>query len=271
MNTTETREPAVAGKFYTAVASKLRKEIEGYLAEPAAPMARVVGVMVPHAGYIYSGAICGHALASVEVPASVLILHTKHHMGGGEFSLATFNRWRTPLGDVEADTTLARLLAGCEGVEESNFPHYQEHAAEVVIPFLQVLRPDVRVAAISVGRSDIETITGVGKAIGSALAGLESPPLLVASTDMNHYREHHETLTLDEIALERLRAFDTAGMLEACERHDITMCGANAMALMLEASKLLGATRVEQLEHTTSAPASGNYNQTVGYASARVL
>jgi AmmeMemoRadiSam system protein B len=256
--------------FYPGDAARLRREIDGFIAKPAKARARAYGVMVPHAGYLYSGAVCGRALASVEIPQRVLILHTKHQAGGGTLSLAEFDAWETPLGDVMADEPLNAALAAITGVTRSNVPHTHDHAAEVVLPFLQVLRPEVQVAVISVGVFDRAELPSLGAAVATAIKGAGGA-LMVASSDMNHYDSHEITLAKDELALKQLAAFEPLEMLRVCELEDVSMCGAYATALMLTAAKKLGAARVEILEHTTSGPTSGDYDQVVGYASARVL
>jgi MEMO1 family protein len=271
MSTEETRIPAVAGRFYTAVPERLRGEIEAYTERPAAPRAKGYGVMVPHAGYMYSGAVCGRALASVDVPPVCLVLHTKHQLGGGTFALANFKTWETPLGMVPADASLTDALAAVKGIEVSNLPHFGEHAAEVVLPFLQVLQPDVKVTVMSVGRVEADDAASVGRGIAKAILAQGSDVLVISSSDMNHYADEETTRFKDKLALEKLIAFDPPGLIKVCEQHDITMCGVGATALMLEACRELGASTVELLEHITSGKASGDYNQVVGYASARVL
>lgn len=266
-----TRQTAVAGHFYTSVPGRLKSEIEGYLAAPAAEKAKAYGVMVPHAGYMYSGAVCGRALASVEIPDTVLILHTKHQLGGGTFSLAAFREWETPLGAVPINEELETVLAYLDGIDVSNHPHFLEHAAEVVLPFLQVLNPDVRVCVISVSHADMATVKRVAKGIAKAILGVKGDVLVVSSSDMNHYENHDVTIEKDQFALDKLAGFDAEGMVQECIQKDISMCGAHATALMLETCKELGASRVEVLEHTTSGEVSGDMNQVVGYASARVL
>jgi hypothetical protein len=266
-----TRIPAFAGRFYTAVPARLRTEIEGYIAKPAAPAANAYGVMVPHAGYMYSGAVCGHALASVRVPPLCLILHTKHQLGGGDLSLGGFQEWETPLGMVHADGPFNAALAKVDGITLSNLPHFGEHAAEVVLPFLQVLQPDVRVAVISTTSVSAEFAKQAGSGIASAILLQGEDVLVISSSDMNHYADHELTMKKDQFALDKLAAFDTAGLIETCTQYDITMCGVGATAVMLETCRALGATRVEILEHTTSGEVSGEYGAVVGYASARVL
>jgi len=265
-----TRQAAVAGMFYPGEPARLRRDIEGWLARPARAREKALGVMVPHAGYVYSGAVCGHALASVEITPRVLILHTKHQAGGGPLSLAQFDAWETPLGDVPADAELGAAMARISGITISNAPHTRDHAAEVVLPFLRVIRPDVQVAVISVGAFDTHALDQLGADVAAAIKGVGGA-LMVSSSDMNHYDSHEITLAKDELALKQLAAFEPEKMLAVCELEEVTMCGAYATALMLKAAKNLGARRVEILEHTTSGPTSGDYDQVVGYASARVL
>lgn len=267
---TLTRPAAVAGMFYPGDGARLRREIEGFIAKPAKPRARAFGVMVPHAGYVYSGAVCGHALASVEVPPRVLILHTKHQAGGGSLSLAEFDAWETPLGKVIANEPLNAALARVPGLTPTNVPHTRDHAAEVVLPFLQVLRSDAQVAVLSVGSFEAGALPELGTALAAAIKSAGGA-LMVASSDMNHYDSHEVTLAKDELALKPLAAFQPAQLLQVCEQEDVSMCGVYATALMLTAARQLGATRVEVLEHTTSGPTSGDFDQVVGYASARVL
>ncbi|MBP9892077.1 MAG: AmmeMemoRadiSam system protein B [Planctomycetes bacterium] len=265
-----TRQAAVAGMFYPADAWRLRRDIEGYTAQAAKPRLRALGVMVPHAGYVYSGAVCGRALASVEVTPRVLILHTKHQPGGATLSLAGFDAWETPLGEVAADKALCEAVAGVAGVQVSNAPHSRDHAAEVVLPFLQVLRPGVKVAVVSVGAFEKEMLEALGRDLAAALKAVGGA-LIVASSDMNHYDSHEVTLAKDNLALKNMAAFEPQALMQVCELEEISMCGVCATALMLSAAKALGATRVEVLEHTTSGPTSGDFDQVVGYASARVL
>jgi AmmeMemoRadiSam system protein B len=269
---TETvRHPNVAGRFYTAVPARLKSEIAGYIAKPAAARAKAYGVMVPHAGYMYSGAVCGHALASVEIPDTVLILHTKHQLGGGTITLAAFREWETPLGKVQVDAKLQQALAKVEGIDVSNLPHFQEHAAEVVLPFLQVLRPGVKACVISVAHAPYENLRNIGAGIARAILAHDGDVLVIASSDMNHYEDHETTIHKDQFALDKMKAYDAQGMLEVCQSRDISMCGAHATTLMLESCRDLGAGTVELLEHTTSGEVSGDMDQVVGYASARVL
>ena len=266
-----TRIPVVAGHFYTAVPQRLRDEVLRYTSNPAAARAKAYGVMVPHAGYVYSGAVCGRALASVEIPGTVLILHTKHQLGGGTLSLAEFKQWQTPLGVLPVDTELNKSLAAVPGIDVSSHPHFQEHAAEVVLPFLQVLNPAVKASVISVSHAPFEALQAVADGIAKAILGHAGDVLVIASSDLNHYEDQQLTLQKDQFVLDKLAAFDARGMLDVCYQRDVSMCGAHATTLMLQTCKALGASRVEVLEHTTSGDVSGDMHQVVGYASVRVL
>lgn len=270
--TTETiRQPAMAGKFYTAVPTRLHDELTGYLATPAAAKAKAYGVMVPHAGYVYSGEICGRALASIEIPETVLIIHTKHQLGGGTFSLAAFKEWVTPLGSIMRDEALAAALNDIELIDESNLPHFSEHAAEVVLPFLQELRPDVKACIISASHATWEDVETVAEKISKAVLQQDGDVLLIASTDMNHFEDHDKTVVKDQKALKALGEYDVRGMHDVCYTDEISMCGLHATLVTALACKHLGASKAEVMEYKTSGEINGEMNQVVGYASARFI
>jgi AmmeMemoRadiSam system protein B len=261
------RVPAVAGRFYSSDPVALARELESCLGERAAQPLDVLGVLVPHAGYVYSGAICGRALSAIVVPERVLLVHTKHCAGGGALSLSRHRGWQTPLGEVPADVELTTELARLSSVTASDEPHAREHAAEVVLPFLLSLQPALRVSVLSVGAQGFSAIERAAGQIASVLAQRE-PVLIVASSDMNHYEDHETTLQKDRRALAALERFDAEGLLLVCEREAITMCGMHATALMLRVCALRGGSKVSLLGHATSAESSGDYSHTVGYASA---
>jgi AmmeMemoRadiSam system protein B len=180
------RESIVAGQFYPADPGDLRRIIVSYAPKPEKPL-EAKGVVVPHAGYVYSGAVAGKVFSSVRLPGRVILLGPNHTGRGTALALAPGGSWRTPLGAVSIDTELNRnLLAECPRLQEDPSAHLGEHSLEVQIPFLQVLQPDFRFAAICARRQT----TPVSKRSGTAWPGPSNPKepvLLVASSDTTHY------------------------------------------------------------------------------------
>jgi AmmeMemoRadiSam system protein B len=178
-----TRLPAVAGSFYPGNAVDLRRQVEAAF-PPGPPAMDALAVVVPHAGYVYSGAVAGAVYARVRVPRDVVLLCFNHRGRGEDVAVWAEGAWSTPLGDVPVAEDLARdILRLCPGAAADESGHLGEHSGEVQLPFLQARRPDVRVVPLALSTGDFDLLRDVGR----ALAGLPGDVLVVASTDLNHY------------------------------------------------------------------------------------
>ncbi|MGH7296164.1 MAG: AmmeMemoRadiSam system protein B [Polyangiaceae bacterium] len=262
------REPAVAGRFYPGARDALERAVDALLATaPREPAPReALGVVMPHAGYVYSGGVAARTISRIAVPARVVILSPNHTGRGEPLSIWPGGRWRTPLGMVDVDAALTDALAEACGLARETAAHRAEHGVEVELPFLQRLRPDVRIAAIVLATQDPAVVERVGIGLRQAIAALAPDALVLASSDMNHFESHERTLEKDRLALDSVLARDPAGLLETCARHDITMCGVAPTAAMLWAAEPRRDARAELVEHTTSGAVSGDMESVVGYA-----
>ena len=274
--TTAVRQPAVAGRFYPGNAQHLRTEVETFITPRATAGQKAVetetkipavGCVVPHAGYMYSGAVAGAVYRRLELPRRYVIL-CPNHTGMGE-SLAIMSRgaWHTPLGDVPVDADLAEALkAAAPLLSEDQAAHRFEHALEVQLPFLQVLRPGFRFVPITVGTANFEALSALGIAIGDLLPNLSEPALVIASSDMNHYESDAVTRVKDGRAIDQLLALDPRGLYDTVREGNISMCGYGPATIMLTAARKMGATRAELIRYATSGDVSGDRDMVVGYA-----
>lgn len=261
-----TRKPAVAGQFYPGSPERLRAFLREAVRLPAEPV-RAVGIVVPHAGYVYSGKVAGEVFARVSVPEAVILLGPNHTGVGTPASVAAQGAWVTPLGPVPIHEELAAaLLAACPILEPDTLAHAREHSLEVELPFLQHRNPEVRIVPIAFMLRNFDAIDAVGRAIARVLASWPEPVLLVASSDMSHYEPQETARSKDEKAIEKVLALDPRGLLDTTARHRITMCGVVPAAVLLIAALELGATKAELVAYATSGDASGDYDQVVGYA-----
>ncbi len=263
------RRPAVAGTFYPGSRGALVRALDDcYAKAGAAPAARerAIGIVAPHAGYVYSGRVAAKVYAQVEIPPRVVVLAPNHTGLGARLSLFPPGRWVTPLGEVPIDAALTEALRAHAGLALDTAAHLREHAAEVQVPFLQRERPDVSIAVAALGTHDPATLERVGRGIAAALAEAAPDALVVASSDMNHYESHERTLEKDQWAIDRVLALDPAGLLEVCEARDVSMCGVAPTAAMLWAARERGATRAQLLDHRTSGEVFGDWDRVVGYA-----
>ncbi|MBI5016518.1 MAG: AmmeMemoRadiSam system protein B [Deltaproteobacteria bacterium] len=266
-----TRRPAVAGQFYPGTAERLAAFLREAVPHEPAPV-RALGVVAPHAGYIYSGGVAGKVFGRVLVPDTVVLLGPNHTGLGTPASILSRGTWLTPLGPVPVAEALADALkAACPLLEEDALAHAHEHSLEVELPFLQHRNPSVQIVPIAFLLRGADDIEEVGEAIGGVLAGWPEPVLLVASSDMTHYEPHAVAQRKDAEAIERVLALDPRGLLETTRSRRISMCGVIPTAVLLTAARRLGATRGELVAYATSGETSGDYERVVGYAGMLVV
>jgi hypothetical protein len=255
--------------FYPDHPPQLLRTVQGLLGEPvegsAAPAA-----MAPHAGYVYSGRTAGKVFGALEVPRRVICIGPNHtgdgnaREGGSVFAVGVL---RTPMGDVPVDETLAAdLLARCPHLEDDPDAHRREHGIEVMLPFLQVRRPDVTVVPVVLAFADWPRCRAVGEALAATVRAAGEPVLLLISSDMNHYEPAAVTTVKDRQALEQVERLDGESLLEVTRKHRISMCGRGPAAAILHAVKLMGGRAGTVLEHTHSGVVSGDNDAVVGYA-----
>jgi AmmeMemoRadiSam system protein B len=264
------RQPAVAGQFYAGNSTQLRSDLAALIPESLA-RSRVTGIIAPHAGYVYSGAIAGRVYAAIEIPAAVLILGPNHHGAGAGAALYPDGQWLTPLGPVTINTRLNSLLqqhVPC--IRTDTIAHEFEHSLEVQVPFIQYLRPDATISAVCLGHGGYDAVRQIGEGIAAAIRACGEDVLIVASSDMTHYESAESARHKDDLALERVLGFDPQGLLQVCRSEQITMCGVVPAAVMLVAAGELGATQAELVAYGTSGDVTGDNRQVVAYAAVTV-
>jgi hypothetical protein len=269
------REPAVAGQFYPADTEKLLEMIEGSFLHPLGPGTLpekegekrergILGAVVPHAGYPYSGpeAACVYrALAEEETPTTVVLIGPNHTGYGSPIGISRED-WKTPLGIVRVDLAWAdELVETVPTVEYDELSHQYEHSIEVQLPFLQYIYGDFRILPISLGAQSLET----ADRLGSALADREGA-LILASSDFTHYEDAEEAVRKDHAAIDRVLALDEEGFLQKVYDLRISICGFGPIAACLKATKEMGATGAELLRYGTSGDITGDHSRVVAYA-----
>ncbi len=263
------RPAAVAGAFYPGRREEIDHMLDEFLApEPVEEPRAWPAAMVPHAGWIYSGALAAAVLRRVKIPRQVIILCPRHHFGGAEWAVAPCRRWLIPGGEVPADLELARqLVAAIRGLRLDARPHEQEHAIEVQLPLLARLAPQARVVGITIGNATLPSLQGFAEQLAGLLGGLAEPPLLLISSDMNHFADEATTRRLDRLALDALESLDPVRLYETVREHRISMCGVQPAVIVLETLRRLDRLHCcQEVGYTTSAQRSGDTRRVVGYA-----
>lgn len=270
------RLPAVAGRFYPANPNELAATVQR-MSTPRADSAisstasaekiSVTACLVPHAGYMYSGAVAGEVLGRIAPPEKVLILGVRHFPRGESAAILSSGAWRTPLGDAPIDTELAMSLRdACPLLREDSVAHSQEHSLEVQIPFLQVLAPGFSFVPVALGTVRFDDLVRVGEAVARVLTAQPEPVLLLATSDLNHYEDDATTRVKDAKAVEKLLALDARGLFDVCRTEKISMCGLGPAVATITALRAMRVTRGELVRYATSADVSGDMSSVVGYA-----
>jgi AmmeMemoRadiSam system protein B len=269
------RKPAVSGMFYSGSARELKEQIEWCYKHELGPGAipqvnnkgprKIVAIVVPHAGYYYSGPVAAYAykeLAEDGIFDTAVILGPNHTGYGSPVSLWAEGDWSTPLGEVEVNKKLAERLLG-DVIEADETAHIHEHSIEVQLPWLQYLYGKVRIVPITMLAQDIETARIVGKSIGQAGENL----IVIASSDLTHYEPHSLAMEKDSSVIKAIIALDEEELYERCERLGCTMCGYGPVAAAIVASKEMKGKKASLLKYATSGDTSGDFSRVVGYGS----
>lgn len=260
------RSPAVAGRFYPARPAELTRELDEYI-QAVTPRVKAVGCLVPHAGIMYSGHVAGAVYGRLEIPPSLILLCPNHTGYGRPLAILSEGEWETPLGSVPVDTALAGALKkACRALEEDAEAHRFEHALEVQLPFLQRLGVDFRFVPIALGVGSFEPLEELGRAIAAVAARAASRPLVIASSDLNHYESDAVNRIKDRKAIDSILALDPRGLYDTVRRENITMCGFGPAVAMLTAARELGARTAELIRYATSGDITGDRSAVVGYA-----
>jgi len=260
------RNPVVAGQFYPGAASQLRAMIET-LVDKTAVKEEVIGLVSPHAGYIYSGSVAGATISRIIFKDTFIIMGPNHTGLGKPCSIMTEGTWTTPLGEVEIDSELGKkLLSISNYLQEDHVAHLQEHSIEVQIPFLQYFKSDVKIVPIVLAYSTSDTYKEIGRAIAQAVKELNKEAVIIASSDMTHYEPQEAARKKDNQAIEAMLDLDEDELLRRIEDLNISMCGYAPVVSLISAAKELGATGAELVRYQTSGDTSGDYSSVVGYA-----
>ena len=265
----DVRQPVVAGAFYTADSASLSSEIDRYLrnvSKKEVPK-KPIGLISPHAGYMYSGQVAANAYKLVEGKQydEVIVFAPSHRAYFSGASLDRKSGYHTPLGTVPINRELVEeIIQACSLASFHEQAHGQEHSLEVQLPFLQMVLENFSLIAIIMGDQDIRTCETIVRCIAEVLQGRNV--LIVASSDLSHYHPYDQAKELDQKVLDYINAFDPHGLASALSKHRIEACGGGPIITALLLGKQMGATKAEVVNYANSGDVSGDYSGVVGYA-----
>ena len=273
------RRPTQAGAFYEGEAEALKTQIENCFLQEFGPKKRpivnkngpreVVGLVCPHAGYMFSGAVAAnayHELAQDGKPDTAVILGPNHTGYGSALAVMNEGVWRTPLGDVKVDGEIAnQIVQEARLVDVDDAAHRFEHSIEVQLPFLQYLYgSEFKFVPLCFHMQDLSSAVEVGKALVEVLASKNA--VIIASSDMTHYEPQANAAAKDVAALKAVEAMDEKQFYSIIENQNVTACGYGPIATVITAAKGLGAKEAKLLCYKSSGDVTGDYSSVVGYA-----
>ncbi len=266
------RRAAVAGYFYPREPEALRAQLSRLLV-PGRERRKAMAVVVPHAGYDFSGAVAGAVFSSVEIPAAFILLGISHRPIRSLFAIMSEGVWETPLGEVPVDAPLAEaLLSRSELIRTDPGAHEAEHSLEVQLPFLQIQQPAPRIVPLAVsGLARYEDLEALGQAVAGAVRDAGRDVLIVASTDMSHYVRADEARFKDFLAIQTILELAPRRLYDVVRGEAISMCGFQPTTAALVAARELGAAKADLVMYATSGDRTGDLSEVVGYAGLSIV
>ena len=264
------RPTAVAGTWYPIEPDVLGRDVDRYLAAAdTVPADHVVAVIVPHASLMYSGPVAAFAykLLSQSDAEIAVVIGPSHFVGFEGVAICEHGAFATPFGPMQiAEKCAAALALSSRKIREHPTAHVREHSIEMQLPFLKRVLPQVQIVPLVMGAQRRETVYELARALGTALHGRKA--LLIASTDLSHYRDAATAAELDGKVAAHVERFDADGLmsaLEACPEH---ACGGGAAVSVMLAAKAMGARHARILKYGDSGDVSGDKDAVVGYLAA---
>lgn len=277
-STTKIRRPAVAGIFYPRDPFELNQAIEQSFKDqrfgpnklpPSGLKRRIYGIVSPHAGYIYSGAVAANGfyeVSSMEFDDVVMIGPNHYGIGTGA-AIMSSGLWETPLGQVEINQELSLDISkNSDIIELDDFAHSKDHCLEVQLPFVQYIKKKkFGIVPIILINQDRNTAEDIGRSIAQSV--INTKRLLIASSDFTHYESNSEAHRKDMELINAILSLDILKFYTTLERENVSACGYGAIASIMTAAKNLGATKGELLKYATSGDIIGDIDTVVGYSS----
>jgi len=269
------RNPILAGTWYPGDKNSLQKSIHDSLdsVSPIKPSGNITAIIVPHAGYLYSGRVAAHAykLIKNERFDRVIMIGPSHRFGFKGVSVNLQSGYRTPLGTVLVDRVLAKkIIDTSPQIKWVPQAHANEHSLEIQIPFLQTVLEDFKIIPIVMGQQDLRTCTELTASL-TKLINRSDRTLLLASTDLSHFHDYKKAVKLDSIFTGYVKSNDPTGLAKAVAAGECEACGVGPVITVMMTAYNLKADRTVILNYANSGDVTGDHRRVVGYLSAVLI
>lgn len=265
------RKAIAAGTWYPEDPDLLLRVVENLLIDfrpEDETTCDATAVILPHSTFAYAAETVCRTLAQIEIPDRVLFLHTRHIASDLGPTLSPFTIWETPLAQTKASASLCQAVLDAGIAVEDEETHAEDHAAEVLLPFFQVLNKDVEIAAVSIPPMTAAETLVLGDRLTALLKNYDEDLLLVIATDLNHFGDRRKITRLDDLILERVEFLDAEGLLRlTATNSELNFFGTTHLAAVIHAAKCIGCDEVLIVHHTDSGESDCEIDEVIGFAS----
>ncbi|MFO8144642.1 MAG: AmmeMemoRadiSam system protein B [Candidatus Syntrophosphaera sp.] len=269
------RKTMHAGSFYPRFGEQISAQILKWTkgAGHAPADESCLGLIVPHAGYVYSGecAALGFHFISKEDFDSFVILHPSHHGMHFDYSVSSFEEYESPLGNLKLDADLYEALGQATGNTkgERNL-HETEHSMEVQLPFIKYFFPEASICPIMIGRPYPEVAITLAAKLQEAIAASGRKIGIIVSTDLSHYYDSDKAEKMDSLIAKYITSIDTEGLWQSVISKRCEACGIGGILTLLYYADKFPEARARIIHYTHSGKMTGDNQQVVGYLSSMV-
>jgi AmmeMemoRadiSam system protein B/AmmeMemoRadiSam system protein A len=264
------RKPAVSGTFYPSDANKIKMMMKEYFSEAKVreEEGKLSGLVVPHAGYIYSGGVAAYSYKAIKNPDeidTVILLGPSHRASFMGISVFPGGTYETPLGDLTIDDEIAaRLIEADDNIRYVEQAHAQEHSLEVQLPFIQTIFKDVKIVTVIFGMPDPST----DKKFVDTIADIINTKkvLLIASSDFSHYHDYDTAKRMDDLGIESILKLSSSELMQKNYKRESELCGIYPVLTLIKIMNKIGVDKAVKLHYANSGDVSGDKSQVVGYA-----
>lgn len=266
------REPAVAGAFYPGSKESLKQQVDKYISQAQiTPQDKnLFALLVPHAGYIYSGPVAGHAYKLLKYHKekfdTIVLLGVNHRIAGfSQNSVYAGEAYRTPLGNLLINKEILNRLLKYDEIVFKKEVHLQEHSLEVQIPFLQQIK-DFKIVPLIIGNYSKENCSRVADILIKELVKKKEKVLFLSSTDFSHFHPYDTAEQMDKKAIRDILTLNLNNFTANHQNRKTELCGYGGVLICMYMAQKLGYTDIELLKYANSGDTAGRKNSVVGYA-----
>ena len=263
------RKPVVAGGFYPGDQKVLEGQVKKFLenVEVGEKIDNILGIISPHAGYIYSGQCAAYGFKALQQKdfKTAVIIAPSHRFGNFRYSVGDFEEYITPLGRINVNKQLTKQFLEYDEFDFFPLAHNSEHSLEVQLPFLQIINPQAQIVPILLGNQNVENSRDLAKILTEVFKDKLITTVFIISSDLSHYYDSNTAAKMDLELASKIETMQINKVEKLFNEHRVEACGFGGILTLLYLAKNLHYTQVKNLKYTHSGEVSGDFKQVVGY------